>query len=134
LKDIYDTALRLLRDLGMGEVPTRLHNDLISAGAVALDNGRVSFPNALVKDAIASAAKTFVLPGRDPDRSIEVGGDRVYFGTGGAAVQLTAPQHAFLLMPLRHGGDGADGRASADALRRCRELVAAREASLEEEV
>ena len=86
LKDIYDTALRLLRDLGMGEVPTRLHNDLIAAGAVALDNGRVSFPNALVEDAIASAAKTFVLHGRDPDRSIEVGGDRVYFGTGGAAV------------------------------------------------
>ena len=82
LKDIYDTALRLLRDLGMGEVPTRLHNDLIAAGAVALDNGRVSFPNALVEDAIASAAKTFVLHGRDPDRSIEVGGDRVYFGTG----------------------------------------------------
>jgi trimethylamine--corrinoid protein Co-methyltransferase len=86
LKDIYDTALRLLRDLGMGEVPTRLHNDLIAAGAVALDNGRVSVPNALVEDAIASAAKTFVLHGRDPDRSIEVGGDRVYFGTGGAAV------------------------------------------------
>lgn len=86
LKDIYDTALRLLRDLGMGEVPTRLHNDLIAAGAVALDNGRVSFPNALVEDAIASAAKTFVLHGRDPDRSIEVGGDRVYFGTGRAAV------------------------------------------------
>ena len=47
LKDIYDTALRLLRDLGMGEVPTRLHNDLIAAGAVALDNGRVSFPTHL---------------------------------------------------------------------------------------
>lgn len=86
LKDIYDTALRLLRDLGMGEVSTRLHNDFIAAGAVALDNGRVSFPNALVEDAIASAAKTSVLHGRDADRSIEVGGDRVYFGTGGAAV------------------------------------------------
>lgn len=86
LKEIYDTALRLLADLGMGEVPTRLHNDLVAAGAVALDNGRVSFPNALVEDAIATSAKTFVLHGRDPDRSIEVGGDRVYFGTGGAAV------------------------------------------------
>lgn len=70
----------------MGEVPDRLRADLINAGAITLDNGRVNFPNALVKDAIAKSAKTFVLHGRDPDRSIEVGGDRVYFGTAGAAV------------------------------------------------
>jgi trimethylamine---corrinoid protein Co-methyltransferase len=86
LKDIYQTALRLLSDLGMGEVPDRLRDDLVAAGAIATDNGRVSFPNALVEDAIAMSAKTFVLHGRDPDRSIEVGGEKVYFGTGGAAV------------------------------------------------
>jgi len=86
LKDIYQTALRLLSDLGMGEVPDRLRDDLVVAGAITTDNGRVSFPNALVEDAIAMSAKTFVLHGRDPDRSIEVGGDKVYFGTGGAAV------------------------------------------------
>ena len=34
-----------------------------------------------------TAAKTFTLHGRDEARSIEVGGDRVHFGTGGAAVQ-----------------------------------------------
>ena len=39
------------------------------------------------EDAIAAAAKSFVLHGRDEARSIEVGGDRVHFGTGGAAVQ-----------------------------------------------
>ena len=70
----------------MGEVPNRLRNDLVAAGAIATDNGRVSFPNALVEDAVAMSARTFVLHGRDPDRSIEVGGDKVYFGTGGAAV------------------------------------------------
>ena len=86
LKDIYQTALRLLSDLGMGEVPDRLRDDLVVAGAITTDNGRVSFPNALVEDAIAMSAKTFVLHGRDHDRSIEVGGDKVYFGTGGAAV------------------------------------------------
>ncbi|MEM1431680.1 MAG: trimethylamine methyltransferase family protein, partial [Pseudomonadota bacterium] len=37
--------------------------------------------------AIAQAAKTFPLHARDAARSIEIGGDRVYFGTGGAAVQ-----------------------------------------------
>lgn len=83
---IMQTALRLLAELGMGDVPERLWQDLMAAGAVDLGNGRIGLPNALVEDCIASAAKTFTLHGRDPDRSIEVGGDRVFFGTGGAAV------------------------------------------------
>lgn len=87
LKDIYETALRLLSGLGMGEVPTRLQIDLLKAGAEDKGNGRVHFPRSLVEDAIDKASKTFVLHGRDDNRSIEVGGDKVYFGTGGAAVQ-----------------------------------------------
>lgn len=86
LQSIYDTALRLLAELGMGQVPDRLWRDLMQAGAVDLGNARIGLPNALVEDVIAKAAKTFVLHGRDPNRSIEVGGDKVYFGTGGAAV------------------------------------------------
>ncbi|MEM6666430.1 MAG: trimethylamine methyltransferase family protein [Pseudomonadota bacterium] len=84
---IYRTALQLLSDLGMGEVPARLEADLLRAGATRADNGRICFPTGLVEDAVAGAARTFVLHGRDEDRSITVGGDRVYFGTGGAAVQ-----------------------------------------------
>ena len=87
LRAIYDTALRLLAELGMGEVPRRLADDLSRAGAVPGRAGRLTFPRAMVEDAIARAAKRFTLHGRDPDRAIEVGGDRVYFGTGGAAVQ-----------------------------------------------
>lgn len=84
---IYRTALRLLAELGLGDVPDRLRNDLISSGAQGREDGRVTFPASLVEDAIAGARKQFVLHGRNEDRSIEVGGDRVYFGTGGAAVQ-----------------------------------------------
>ena len=86
IRCIYGTALDLLEKLGMGEVPERLRADLLAAGAVAREE-RVLFPPALVEEAIDQAAKTFVLHGRDEDRSIEVGGNRVYFGTGGAAVQ-----------------------------------------------
>lgn len=84
---IFETALRLLAELGLGEVPDRLGRDLKAAGAVDNGAGRLLFPPELTRAAIKSAAKTFVLHGRDDDRSIEVGGDRVYFGTGGAAVQ-----------------------------------------------
>ena len=85
-QSIYDTALRLLSDLGMGEVPDRLWQDLTAAGCVDLGQGRLGMPRALVEDIIDTAAKTFPLHGRDPNRTIEVGGDKVFFGTGGAAV------------------------------------------------
>lgn len=87
LQSIFSTSLRLLSDLGMGEVPDKLRRDLLEAGAHDDGKGRVTFPPALVEDAIACAAKTFILHGRDDNRSIEVGGSNVYFGTGGAAVQ-----------------------------------------------
>lgn len=83
---IYDTALRLLEELGMGEVPPGLAAQLKAHGAVERD-GRVCLPAALVEAAVAAAPGSFTLHGRDPARSIEVGGDAVHFGTGGAAVQ-----------------------------------------------
>ena len=44
LKQIYGTSLRLLAELGMGEVPARLWGDLVAAGAIDLGNGRLGFP------------------------------------------------------------------------------------------
>lgn len=87
LQAIYDTALRLLEELGMGEVPERLKTDLIASGAIGNGDGRIRFPRSLTEEAIDKACKIFTFHGRDPARSIEVGGDNVYFGTGGAAVQ-----------------------------------------------
>ena len=87
IEDIYQTSLRLLAELGMGEVPKNLSEKLLAAGAEDTGRGRIVFPPALVEEAIDRAAKKFVLHGRDEDRSIEVGGHKVYFGTGGAAVQ-----------------------------------------------
>lgn len=83
---IYRASLQLLAELGMGEVPPRLAQDLCAAGAFRGANGRICFSEAMVEDVIAKAATRFTLHGRDPDRSITVGGDAVYFGTGGAAV------------------------------------------------
>ena len=87
LNAVYDTALALLARLGLGEVPTRLRQDLLTIGAHDSGAGRILMPPRLVQDAVDHAAKTFTLHGRDPSRSIEVGGNRVHFGTGGAAVQ-----------------------------------------------
>ena len=88
LKELYhDTALRLLSQLELGDVPPSLLDDLKRAGAIKTQAGRLLFPKALVETAIERAAKKFILHGCDDNRSIEVEGERVYFGTGGAAVQ-----------------------------------------------
>lgn len=53
LESIFDTALRLLSELGMGEVPDRFRRDLLATGARDNGAGRVLFPRSLVEDAIA---------------------------------------------------------------------------------
>jgi trimethylamine--corrinoid protein Co-methyltransferase len=87
MEQIYATALRLLADLGMGEVPDILADALRAHGATNGPHDRIRFPNELVQSAINGAAKTFDFHGADPARTIHVGGQSVHFGTGGAAVQ-----------------------------------------------
>jgi len=87
LRQIYDTALRMLAELGMGQAPAALTERALQCGAATNSLGRLCYPRGMVEDIIAGACKSFVLHGRDPRHSFEVGGERVYFGTGGAAVQ-----------------------------------------------
>ncbi len=87
VETIYATALQILDELGMGEVPEGLQAQCLSKGAYINTHGRLSFPPDFTQTIVDSAAKTITLHGRDPARSIEVGGQSVHFGTGGAAVQ-----------------------------------------------
>jgi len=84
---IYDTSMRMLAELGMGEAPQALIDRAIECGATINELGRLCFPRNMVEDIIDGACKSFLFHGRDPQHSFEVGGDQVYFGTGGAAVQ-----------------------------------------------
>jgi len=79
--------MRLLSDLGMGEVPGRLADLLVAEGA-APNGDRLLLPEELVLRSVDTAPGRFALHGRDPARTIEVGGDAVHFGTGGAAVRV----------------------------------------------
>lgn len=87
MRAIFEMAMKILSQVGIGEVPDRLRSDLRSVGAGDLSDDRMSLPPALVQAAINSAAKSFPLHGRDDSRTITVGENRVFFGTGGAAVQ-----------------------------------------------
>jgi len=87
MQQIYATALRILSEIGLGESPPELIEQALKKGAFLNDAGRLCYPTSMVEDTIAGACKKFTLYGRDSKYDIEVGGDRVYYGTGGAAVQ-----------------------------------------------
>ncbi|MCP4472393.1 MAG: trimethylamine methyltransferase [Gammaproteobacteria bacterium] len=87
VQQIYDTSIRMLAELGMGGAPAALTEKALECGATLNDLGRLCYSRDMVEDIIDGACKSFVFHGRDEQYSFEVGGERVYFGTGGAAVQ-----------------------------------------------
>ncbi len=84
---IINSAMRILDEIGMSEVPKVVADKALEKGARWNDLDRLSFPRTMVEEIIDGAAKTFVFHGRETKHDFEIGGDRVYFGTGGAAVQ-----------------------------------------------
>lgn len=87
LKAILDTAYRILAEIGMSEVPEVVEEKALEQGAQLHANGRLLFPRSFVEDIVNGAARRFIYHGRDPKHDFEVGGKRVFYGTGGAAVQ-----------------------------------------------
>ena len=87
LTTIIDAAFTILADIGMSEVPASFEAIALERGAALNGLGRLTFSRAMMEDIIDGAAKGFVFYGRDPKHDFELGRDRVYFGTGGAAVQ-----------------------------------------------
>ncbi len=88
MQQVYDTALALLEDVGMGSPIEEFIDVVTAAGGQVDDAGRLRYPRGVVEGAMATAAKEWVWHGFDDDRSITVGGDRVHFGTAGAAVLM----------------------------------------------
>jgi len=86
-KEVYETALYLLEEIGMGSPIPEFIEAVEAAGGYVKDD-RLHFPRKVVEDAIGTAAKSFTWYGLDEERTIEVGGDKVFFGTAGAAVSV----------------------------------------------
>lgn len=84
---IYDSALEILERIGMDQCPAKLVAQALEKGAHLNALGRLCYPRSMIEDIIDGACKRFVFYGRESRHDIEVGGEAVYFGTGGAAVQ-----------------------------------------------
>ncbi|MGJ8625339.1 MAG: trimethylamine methyltransferase family protein [Sulfitobacter sp.] len=85
---IHTAALDALEQIGLADAPRSGVAYLTAAGAIQGDDGRIRFPRALVEETIAKANRSITLYGRDPAQDLELSGNRVHYGTAGAAVHL----------------------------------------------
>ena len=85
---IHATALKLLAEIGLARAIPSCVAAMTARGCVMKDNGRLCIPSSLVEDILASCAKNFVLHARNPALDMEPWGNKVYFGTAGAAVHV----------------------------------------------
>jgi trimethylamine--corrinoid protein Co-methyltransferase len=91
LQRIYETALDVLEKIGMGQATPQILEVALAKGCTVTETGRLRFPRALVEGMIEVAAKEIVFHGRDPERTVRSGGNRVYFATSGEAVRFVDP-------------------------------------------
>jgi trimethylamine--corrinoid protein Co-methyltransferase len=85
---IVGAALDLLENVGMGDPIPTFVEVVTGAGGRVDDDGRLRFPRALVEDCIAKAAKRITVFGFNPQHDLDLSGERVHFGTAGAALLM----------------------------------------------
>ncbi|MBO9405887.1 trimethylamine methyltransferase family protein [Shimia sp. R9_1] len=88
MQRIHETALDALEQIGLADAPQSGIDIMTAAGAILGEDGRLRFPRALVEDMLAKACKDISLRGRDPQYDLQLSGNRVHFGTAGAAVHM----------------------------------------------
>jgi trimethylamine--corrinoid protein Co-methyltransferase len=88
MQAIHNAALEALEDIGLADAPPSGIAYLTGAGAVLGDDGRLRFPRALVEDTLAKANRGVTLCARDPAQDLHLSGNRVHYGTAGAAVHM----------------------------------------------
>ena len=85
---VHRAALELLERVGMASPTDRVRDVCLAHGCTLSATGRLLYPGSLVEDVLASAARSFVVHGRDPRFDFEARNGTVGFCTGGAAVKM----------------------------------------------
>ena len=82
IEKIHSGSLEVLIETGM-TVADQRSRQILEAGGCQVDHAaeRVRFPPDLVQWAIDQCPDTFSLKARNPDLSLELGGDMVYFAS-----------------------------------------------------
>ena len=94
IEQIHQTVLRVFKEVGVQVNHDEALEIFKNNGAKVDVNSRiVKFEEAMIMDLIKQAPKRVTLCGREPDGSLdlEIGGTRVYLGTGGTALNVQDP-------------------------------------------
>jgi trimethylamine--corrinoid protein Co-methyltransferase len=88
IRRIYDTALDLLENIGIGDPIPEILRYALPGGCVLGDDNRLCFPRALIEDLIDVSAKEYICYAPDPRFDKEISGQKVYFSTSGESVSI----------------------------------------------
>jgi len=91
MDNIHAAILDTLETIGLADAIPSCIEAVTAAGGFMNKKDRLCFPRDLVEDTIASANRTFSIYGQSPEHDLEPTGNKVYFGTGGAAVHMVDP-------------------------------------------
>ena len=87
LRKISESAIRILSEIGMSDAPEELCDLILEYGG-KLEGNRLLYPTNLIESTIKSHQRVILLAGQTADNDLQVGGNYVYAGTGGAAPNL----------------------------------------------
>ena len=85
---IKEASLVVLERIGLANPTKSVFEHCTRVGALLGDDGRLRFPRNVVAETLEKACKSVTLFARDPELDMRLEGNRVYYGTGGAAVHL----------------------------------------------
>ncbi len=88
IQRIYDMALKLLEEIGIGDPIPEVLKYALPGGCILGDDGRLRFPRALVEDLIAASGRRYTLHAPDPAYDLEVHDRSVLFTTSGETVNI----------------------------------------------
>ncbi len=87
IRKIHDAAVQCLAEIGMADAPQSGVDVMVAAGA-AYREGRLYFSQDMIEDMLAQANRQPVLYSQDGQNDLHPYGNRVYYGTAGAAVHV----------------------------------------------
>ncbi len=92
IEAIHETSMRVLSEVGIRVKNAEALELFASAGAtVDREKNLVRIEPEMVMDLVSKAPHTIGLYGQRPEHTLEVGGERVYTGTGGTALYVLEP-------------------------------------------
>lgn len=85
---IHKNALIILDEVGLSGAPDEVIDLLIPHGARVSENGRLHIPASIISQIMTDLPRGFTLHGQKEPYEINLGGDQVYMGSGGASPRI----------------------------------------------